>query len=672
MRSLVPRVLLVGLCLLSTPLRAQQATAPTVTTVPRLVGVTGSFTPADGLPAAQVETLTLSIYSEETGGEPIWQETQKVVIGAEGRYSVLLGASAPDGLPLHVFASGTARWISRRFERPGEGEPARVLMVSVPYALKASDADTLGGLPASAFLLAQPDGEGGSSTARHSATRAANTTSEPATFDLTAGSPNFVGKFINGSDLGNSAIYDAGGLVGVNTTTPFDGVHVRFINTNGTMTGYAVQNMGNTGVSYSGMLFYDQNSALGLFQGFGNVTHEYRINNVASNGTINFMIGSASRFLVRNDGDIDIAGSIRQNGTLVVRASGFDTAVGFGALRNTASLLSSAFGYGALGDINNTGQFNSAFGQSALEKNTMGESNSAFGHNALSSNTAGAFNSAFGDNALLANTSGALNAAFGVAALRDNTTGTFNSAVNFALVFNTTGDDNSGFGHSALLRNTTGGDNSAYGFQALTSNTSGHFNTAIGVRALSGNSTGSRNIALGSSAGSSLGDGNDNIFIGSPGTAGDNATIRIGGLLHTRFFASGIRGTTTAIANAVAVVVDSNGQLGTVNSSRRYKEDIQDMGDASSGLMKLRPVTYRYQQPYADGSKPIDYGLIAEEVEEIYPDLVAHLADGEVETVQYQKVNAMLLNEVQKQHRTIEELKARLDALERLLSAERR
>jgi hypothetical protein len=122
----------------------------------------------------------------------------------------------------------------------------------------------------------------------------------------------------------------------------------------------------------------------------------------------------------------------------------------------------------------------------------------------------------------------------------------------------------------------------------------------------------------------------------------------------------------------VAVVVDSNGQLGTVNSSRRYKEDIQDMGDASSGLMKLRPVTYRYQQPYADGSKPIDYGLIAEEVEEIYPDLVAHLADGEVETVQYQKVNAMLLNEVQKQHRTIEELKARLDALERLLSAERR
>ena len=126
-------------------------------------------------------------------------------------------------------------------------------------------------------------------------------------------------------------------------------------------------------------------------------------------------------------------------------------------------------------------------------------------------------------------------------------------------------------------------------------------------------------------------------------------------------------------------MIDSTGQLGTISSSRRYKEDIQDMGEASSGLMKLRPVTYRYTQAYADGSKPIDYGLIAEEVEQVYPDLVAHLKNGDVETVQYHKINAMLLNEVQKQHRRLEEqhrqietqradlerLKARLAALER-------
>ena len=119
----------------------------------------------------------------------------------------------------------------------------------------------------------------------------------------------------------------------------------------------------------------------------------------------------------------------------------------------------------------------------------------------------------------------------------------------------------------------------------------------------------------------------------------------------------------------MAVVIDSSGQLGTINSSRRYKEDIRDMGEASSGLMRLRPVTYRYTQAYADGSRPLDYGLIAEEVEQVYPDLVAHLQNGEVETVQYHKVNAMLLNEVQKQHRRIEELTERLATLERLLAA---
>jgi Chaperone of endosialidase len=130
-----------------------------------------------------------------------------------------------------------------------------------------------------------------------------------------------------------------------------------------------------------------------------------------------------------------------------------------------------------------------------------------------------------------------------------------------------------------------------------------------------------------------------------------------------------VRGVTTGAANAVSVLIDSNGQLGTTNSSRRYKEDIRDMGDASSGLMKLRPVTYRYTQPYADGSKPIDYGLIAEEVEEVYPDLVAHSADGQVETVQYHKINAMLLNEVQKQHRQLEAQRAEIELLKARLAA---
>jgi hypothetical protein len=132
---------------------------------------------------------------------------------------------------------------------------------------------------------------------------------------------------------------------------------------------------------------------------------------------------------------------------------------------------------------------------------------------------------------------------------------------------------------------------------------------------------------------------------------GESNTTRIGTQGNqNRTFISGVRGVSTGVANGVPVVIDSNGQLGTVNSSRRFKEDIADMAGASDNLLKLRPVMYRYKQPYADGSKPLDYGLIAEEVAEVYPDLVATSNDGEIETVQYQKLTPMLLNEFLKQH----------------------
>ena len=143
-------------------------------------------------------------------------------------------------------------------------------------------------------------------------------------------------------------------------------------------------------------------------------------------------------------------------------------------------------------------------------------------------------------------------------------------------------------------------------------------------------------------------------MIGNNGVSTDDSTIRIGsskiGQSQTKTFVAGIRGATYDIFSALNVVIDSNGQLGTINSSRRYKEDIHDMADASSNLLRLRPVTFRYKKPYADGSKQIDYGLIAEEVAEVYPDLVVTNKDGQIETVQYQKLTPMLLNEVQKMH----------------------
>jgi hypothetical protein len=304
MRSVTACVATALLCLLSaTALYAQQASSSAVTAVPRLVRVTGTFVPVGGTPAASVETVTLAIYAEETGGAPLWQETQGVTVGADGRYTVLLGATQPDGLPLDLFASGEARWLGRRFERAGESEPARVALVSVPYAIKASDADTLGGLPASAYLLAE---SGVSASAGTPSVGVASALTAPIVAPLSAGTPGYVGKFVSPTDLGDSLIYDTGVMVGVNTTTPKDFFSVRFSDTGGTFTGVAVQNLASTATAYSGMLFFDQTGALGQFQGFNNSTHEYRINNIASNGSINFMIGSSSKFRVAPNGNIGI------------------------------------------------------------------------------------------------------------------------------------------------------------------------------------------------------------------------------------------------------------------------------------------------------------------------------------------------------------------------------
>lgn len=171
------------------------------------------------------------------------------------------------------------------------------------------------------------------------------------------------------------------------------------------------------------------------------------------------------------------------------------------------------------------------------------------------------------------------------------------------------------------------------------------------------------------------GGNSNNIHIGSVGSSGDSGTIRIGTTAtlclpcgaQTSFYAAGIRDVTTGNNDAISVVIDSTGQLGTISSSRRYKEDIQDMGDASSGLQRLRPVTFRYQKPFADGSKPIQYGLIAEEVEEVYPDLVAYSADGQIESVKYQVLDSMLLNEIQREHAQITRQNDQIRALEQQL-----
>jgi hypothetical protein len=242
-----------------------------------------------------------------------------------------------------------------------------------------------------------------------------------------------------------------------------------------------------------------------------------------------------------------------------------------------------------------------------------------------------------------------------VSALTANTSGFFNTALGFnALSANDAASDNTAVGYEALKVNVGGADNTAVGQTALNHNTSGSANTAVGVAALRANTTGTGNVAIGTDAGLLANAPSTSIFIRNTGAAADTLTIKIGTEgTQLMTFIAGIRGKTTGQNNAAAVLIDSNGQLGTVSSSRRYKEDIQPMGDMSEMLAKLRPVMFRYKKPFDDGSKPIQYGLIAEEVAEAFPYLAVFNADGQPETVAYHQLPTFLLAGFQEQQRVI-------------------
>ena len=312
-------------------------------------------------------------------------------------------------------------------------------------------------------------------------------------------------------------------------------------------------------------------------------------------------------------------------------------------------------GFGALS--NTTGSYNTATGALALVYNTTGSYNTATGAWALLFNTTGSDNAATGALALFSNTTGGDNTATGARALVYNTTGSGNAATGSQALFsNTTGDDNTAIGWQALYSNTTGSANTAIGSTALYSNTTGYANTAVGAGALYYNTTGGDNIALGVLAGLGNVYGEYNIYIGSNAlTSTENYTIRIGAQQYSTFIA-GIYGSKIAGVVGIPVVVNSSGQLGTVASSERFKDEIKPMDTASEAILALRPVTFRYKHEIDPTGIP-QFGLVAEEVEKVNPDLVVRDAQGKVYSVRYEAVNAMLLNEFLKEHRTVEELK---------------
>jgi hypothetical protein len=321
-----------------------------------------------------------------------------------------------------------------------------------------------------------------------------------------------------------------------------------------------------------------------------------------------------------------------------------NTAEGDGALFSlTTGFGNTGLGFDAL-FTNMTGNENTAVGDSALSEMDGGFGNTAVGFGACEDQADGDSNTAIGNDALQKNIHGSFNTALGDDALQDNMA-----------------SDNTATGASALQKTTTGGGNTATGEDAMEENTTGSGNAAFGGDALGNNTTGSGNIALGNHAGINLTTGSNNIHIGHVGVAGESAKIRIGTKgTQTNTFIAGISGVT--VPGGAEVIIDTNGHLGTATSSARFKEAIKPMEKASEAILALKPVTFRYKHDLDPEGIP-QFGLVAEQVEKVNPDLVARDAQGKVYTVRYEAVNAMLLNEFLKEHRQVQEQQKKIATL---------
>ncbi len=353
--------------------------------------------------------------------------------------------------------------------------------------------------------------------------------------------------------------------------------------------------------------------------------------------------GSASAPSISFNGDPNTgifspqAGQIAlvQDGDIVFRAS-------------TPTFDNTAVGRNALKSVTGVGTSNTALGAYSAADLTTGQNNIAIGRSALGTATTANNNISIGNNSML-----------------NTDTATENVAVgNSTLAFNTTGSSNVALGSGAAANTNIGSANVAVGHSALVDNNSGDRNVALGRGALENNTTGSDNIAIGDQAGTSAPVGsNNNIIIGNSGSGFNNAIV-IGGAQTTTQIA-GIHNQTST--GGIAVLVNSSGRLGTSTSSRRFKQDIETMAEVSDMLAKLRPVTFRYKEADETGAKPLQYGLIAEEVEAVFPDLVAYDNEGRVHTVKYHLLPSFLLAGYQAQQKKIEALEDRLRRLETLL-----
>ena len=346
---------------------------------------------------------------------------------------------------------------------------------------------------------------------------------------------------------------------------------------------------------------------------------------------------------------------------------GNNTAEGDNALFSlTTGVHNTATGYSAL-YTNTTGNDNTAIGFDTLNLNTNGFNNTAVGSNALRNNTEGSSNTAIGEETLFNETTAHGNIAIGHLALYEDTVGNDNVAIGEGALFdNTGGISNVAVGANVLNYNMLGAFNTASGYNAMFLSDSGNFNTAYGPYALENNVVGNNNIAIGYLAGENV-NGDNNIDIGNSANVHDNGVIRIGdSATQTKAFIAGIAG--TPIAPGVVVGVNANGQLGVKASSARFKEAIKPMDKASEAIFSLKPVTFRYRKALDPAAMP-QFGLVAEQVAKVDPDLVVSDEKGQPFTVRYDEVNAMLLNEFLKEHCKVQEMETTIAKQEKQIEA---
>ena len=546
-------VLLLIACAVPMPAQQPAAVASSSTAVvPPLVSFSGVLSDVNGKPLTGVVGVTFALYTNEQGGAPLWLETQNVYPDKTGHYTVLLGATTSTGLPADLFAAGEARWLG--VEVQGQGEQVRVSLASVPYSLKAGDAQTVGGLPASAFVLAVPAAGGGAESGTPGATNLSSDalSAHPMAATSGSGTTNYVPLWTNSSTLGDSMLYQSGSNVGVGTSSPLAPLHLvsaiphtMFLDLyNGVLTGapmvfrsargtpshpsavqagdvlggFAVRGYGSNNFSGGGsgqMLFKASenwtNSANGTSLAFAvtpsgttNTTQVMTITGAGSVGigttapVANLEVNGTSKF----DGLVTFAAGQTVTGNLTttgaVAAGSFNIGgkpFGSGSYANQDAFL------GFAGNTTSTGTNNTGVGYLALSANTTGNYNMASGADALYSNSTGSANTASGYQALQSNTTGYDNTANGAYALQSNTTGTVNTASGMQALWLNTASENTAYGAFALELNTTGNSNTAIGTSSLLDNKTGNGNSAIGYQSVLSNTTGSYNTALGYSAG---------------------------------------------------------------------------------------------------------------------------------------------------------------------------